>query len=60
MKKVISVNEAKKKGNEGRWRYIIPIIKTMEQVLNEFAPFGNGDNVITIISDDPIENMDII
>ena len=60
MKKVISVNEAKKKGNEGRWSYIIPIIKTMEEILNEFAPFGNGDDVITIISDDPIENMDII
>ena len=60
MKTKLFVNEVKGKTNEGRWSFIIPIIKTMEQVLNEFAPFGNGDDVITIISDDPIENMDII
>ena len=60
MKISINVNDVMKKENEGRWEYIIPIIKTMEEILNEFAPFGNGDDVVSIISDEAIETMDVI
>lgn len=60
MEKKLFVNDVMKKENEVRWWYIIPIIKTMEEILNKFAPFGNGDDAVSIISDEAIETMDVI